>query len=256
MSTFTCPHCSQSLELPEDVAGKSVRCAKCQQTFDLPGSSAMKSGEPPARSGTETGVTDNAPSAKAPAEPDSRDLPPPRERRDIEKSSPLVPIAIIAGVVLLGLCVCGGPVVLFLGFIPFRMVHDEERVQQARKAEVAADHAHADEAVMEVRGRAEGVAEAQISIAKETLLLKEYPPLPAPAWHSDYIKLLKEKCNCDYQVVNTPKYSKEVHDEVNGWNDTMKAEIRRRPGGEILDQLQDLAQQRWKERIEAKGKKQ
>jgi hypothetical protein len=103
--------------------------------------------------------------------------------------------------------------------------------------------------------RNKGVAEASAAIAKGVLLLKEYPPLPSPAQHGEFIKLLKEKCNCDYQVIDAPKFSEELRDEVAGWNDTMKMELRRRFGATIIEDLQEEAQKRWNARIQMKDKK-
>src|SRR5260370_36245637 len=128
MATISCPHCSQSLKLPDDEVGNSVRCPKCEQTFAAPASSALASGEPPARSvNAEAGVTEKAPSAKAPAEPDSADFPVPRERRDVaEKRSLVLPIVLVAGAAMPGLCVCAAPVVILLGLLPVRMARQQE----------------------------------------------------------------------------------------------------------------------------------
>lgn len=106
-----------------------------------------------------------------------------------------------------------------------------------------------------LKGRNKGINEATASIAIGVLLLKEYPPLPAPAWHGDYIKLLNEKCGCGYQVIDAPKFSEELRDEVNGWNDTMKSELRRRFGDTIIVDLLEEAQKLWQDRVR-KSKKQ
>jgi len=99
------------------------------------------------------------------------------------------------------------------------------------------------------KARDKGRADAGEAIKKGTLLIKEYPPLPSPAQHGEYIKLLKEKCNCDYQVVDHPNYSRELHEQVNGWNDAMKIELRRLFGATIIEDLQAEAEQRWQARI-------
>jgi hypothetical protein len=100
-----------------------------------------------------------------------------------------------------------------------------------------------------LKGRNKGITEATASIANNVLLLKEYPPLPSPAWHGDYIKLLKEKCNCGYQVIDAPKFSEELRDEVAGWNDTMKMELRRRFGDTIVEDLLQESQKLWQDRV-------
>jgi hypothetical protein len=101
-----------------------------------------------------------------------------------------------------------------------------------------------------LKGRNKGITEATASIANNVLLLKEYPPLPSPAWHGDYIKLLKEKCNCGYQVIDAPKFSEELRDEVAGWNDTMKMELRRRFGDTIVEDLLQESQKLWQDRVQ------
>jgi hypothetical protein len=188
----------------------------------------------------------------------------PRDRRDIaKKSSPALLILIVAGVALLGLCVCGAPIVLFLGFMPVALVREERRaaeverdaVDQMARAEEAmkAEVMKAEEAKA-ARGLAKGVAGANDAIAKDKLLLKEYPPLPAPGWHGEYVKLLKERCKCDYQVI-AGKLAKEQEDEIKGWNETIQAELRRRHGEMIIADLQKEAEQRWRARIKGKGNK-
>lgn len=33
---LNCPHCQQSLEAPEDMAGQTVECPSCGKPFDIP----------------------------------------------------------------------------------------------------------------------------------------------------------------------------------------------------------------------------
>jgi LSD1 subclass zinc finger protein len=260
MATVTCPSCAQPLELPDDLAGETVRCAKCQQTFATGARSSVAMGEPPARS--ETGVTENAPPAEAPREVDSDGFPGPRQRRDIaEKSSPVVPIVIVGAVVVLGLCVCAAPAVVFLGFImPLRVAAHRAEEEHAvalmadQRAEAAAERAKA-ERPKGLQGFVKGVAEAQDAILKGKLLLKQYPPLPAPGWHGEYIKLLKERCKCDYEAIGAPNLPKEQQDEIKGWNETMNVELGRRHGNAILADLQVEAEKRWRDRLKAKENK-
>jgi len=261
MATISCPHCSQSLELPDDEVANTVRCPKCEQSFAAPASSALASGEPPARSGNaEAGVTEKAPSAKAPAEPDFADFPVPRARRDAaEKGSLVLPIVLVAGALMLGLCVCAAPAVIFLGLLlPVRMAHQQEAValaaqEDARRA--AEDQVARAEAAKQLPGFAKGVADAKDAVAKDKLLLKEYPPLPAPGWHGEHIKLLKEKCKCDYQVIGDQNLPKDQQEEIRGWNETMQAELRRRHGPTIIADLNKEAEKRWRDHIKPKENK-
>ncbi len=34
--TFACPHCRQSLEAPDDMAGETIACPACEQPIQLP----------------------------------------------------------------------------------------------------------------------------------------------------------------------------------------------------------------------------
>jgi hypothetical protein len=98
------------------------------------------------------------------------------------------------------------------------------------------------------KARTKGVNDATAALAQGTLLLKEYPPLPSPAEHGEFIKLLKEKCNCEYAVISAP-YSVELREEIEGWNDTMRAELRKKFGETIIDDLKTEARKRWEARI-------
>jgi hypothetical protein len=260
MTTVSCPHCSQSLEMPDHEAGNTVRCPKCEQTFATPASSALASGEPPTRSvNAEAGVTEKAPSAKASAEPDSADFPARRERRDVEpKGSLVLPIVLVAGAAMLGLCVCAAPAVIFLGLIPVQLAHRQEAEAVAAQVEArrqAVEQVARAEGANQLPGFDKGVADAKDAIAKDKLLLKEHPPLPAPGWHGEHIKHLKERCKCDYQVIGAPNLPKDQQDEFRGWNETMQAELRRRHGATIIEDLNQEAEKRWRARIKPKENK-
>jgi hypothetical protein len=94
--------------------------------------------------------------------------------------------------------------------------------------------------------RAKGAQEANDSIKAGRLKLKEYPPLPSPAWHGDYIRLLKDRCGVDYEVPALPAGVSEGDfiEEIRGWNEVMQAEIRKRFGQRILEELQEEARPR------------
>jgi predicted Zn finger-like uncharacterized protein len=254
MAIISCPHCSQSLNIPDSEAGQAVRCPKCQQTFRTGDRSAVASGEPPVGTAGDAAVTDKPPSPKPSVYDDSPEPAAPsirRERASGGTSATLIVILVLGGVAMLGLCLCA-PVAFFLGFVPVRM--------QAQNAEVVAAHEDAEVALANAAERKligfkKGVAEARDAIAQNKLLLKEYPPLPAPAWHGDYIKLLKEECNCDYQVIAAPKLAQDQQDEIKGWNQIMRAELRRRHGETIIDDLHKEAEKRWRDRGKAKDNK-
>ena len=104
-------------------------------------------------------------------------------------------------------------------------------------------------------GREKGVREATAAIAAGQLKLKEYPPLPYPPGHLEYVKLLRERCGVEYEVPKLPSgVSKDVFiQEVRGWNDTMKAEIRRQFGANVFSELEEAARKQWKSEVPAKG---
>lgn len=238
MATTYCPHCSQSFESPDDAPAASVRCPHCQRSVAAD-NAAVASGEPP---------------TPAPAREPDEGLP--SERRDIaKKSSSAVPILIVGAIVAAGLCVCALPALFFLGAFSFVVGRQDVRHEQA----AAAEQAHADKPLIAVgdapvlrEGAAKGRAEAADAIAKDKLLLKEYPPLPAPAWHSEYIKLLKERCKCDYQVIQEQNLPKAQVDEINAWNEAMTAELIRRHGPKIMMELHAEAEKRWRAGIGGK----
>ncbi|HKB03930.1 MAG TPA: hypothetical protein VKD90_17035 [Gemmataceae bacterium] len=108
----------------------------------------------------------------------------------------------------------------------------------------------------EPSGREKGVRDAQAAIAAGELKLKEYPPLPSPAAHGEYIQLLRERCDVGYEVPAKPPGLAEAvfAEEVRGWNDTMEAEINRKFGAGILGRLHQEARERWEAKVKGKGK--
>jgi len=115
-------------------------------------------------------------------------------------------------------------------------------VAAARAEEKAAAEA---QRAMVAAAQARGTTAAQQDAGRDVLKLKEYPPLPAPAWHQKYVALLKERCNVEWEVVQGPADSVALREEVIAYNAVMRAEIERRFGADILLKLQ----------IEAEGKK-
>jgi hypothetical protein len=101
--------------------------------------------------------------------------------------------------------------------------------------------------------RDKGVREATEAIAAGKLKLKEYPALPSPAQHGEYIKLLKERCDVDYEVPMLPPgvADADFRAQIAGWNETMEAEIKRKFGAGILAELRQEADKRWQEKMNA-----
>jgi hypothetical protein len=105
--------------------------------------------------------------------------------------------------------------------------------------------------------RSKGIQEAKALIATGTLQMKEYPPLPSPLQHGEYVKLLREKCGVGYMVPSLPAGVSEQDfiQEIRGWNDVMQSAIQQKFGADIFTQLHEEADSRWQERIEAAKKK-
>lgn len=103
-------------------------------------------------------------------------------------------------------------------------------------------------------GRNKGAKEAADAIAAGNLKLKEYPPLPYPPGHQEYVALLRTRCGVEYEVPQLPPGVAEADfiQEVQGWNEVMQAEIRRKYGPGIFEQLQEEARKRWSEQLSPK----
>jgi hypothetical protein len=113
--------------------------------------------------------------------------------------------------------------------------------QAAAQADANAARAAAEAALQ--ADRAQGTAAATQDIANDVLKQKEYPPLPSPAWHAQYVKLLKERCIVEWEVVQGPaNISDSLREEVNAYNEVMRAEIERRFGADIFEKLQAEAE--------------
>ena len=93
--------------------------------------------------------------------------------------------------------------------------------------------------------RDKGGRAAERSIAADILKLREYPPLPYPPGHAEFVKLLRERCGVGWEVVRLPAGGSSVglSQEVQGWNDVMRTEIRRRFGADIFTRLDEEARQ-------------
>jgi hypothetical protein len=89
-----------------------------------------------------------------------------------------------------------------------------------------------------------GVNDAKEAIARESLQLKEYPPIPYPPGYNVYTKLLRERCGVTFDVIEQPPIgvSHDIfREEISGWNTTMEAEITRRFGNDIFKKLSSEA---------------
>jgi hypothetical protein len=89
-----------------------------------------------------------------------------------------------------------------------------------------------------------GRRNAEQDISQGILKEKEYPPLPYSLEEINYIKLIKAECGVEREVINAPKDSKEIREEVAGYNEVMHGEIRRRFGADIIQKLRTKAKER------------
>jgi hypothetical protein len=86
--------------------------------------------------------------------------------------------------------------------------------------------------------RLKGMKAAIADLEKGTVKQKEYPALPYSPSHREFIRLLKKECAVEWQVVKSPdSSSKQLREEVDGYNDVMRAEIRHRFGSDIFEKL-------------------
>jgi hypothetical protein len=106
-------------------------------------------------------------------------------------------------------------------------------------------------------GRETGVKGATDAIAAGALKLKEYPPLPYPPGHQEYVALLRERCRVGYEVPQLPPGVAEADfiQEVRGWNEVVEAEIKRKHGAGIFEELHEEARKRWQEKVNPGGKR-
>ena len=76
------------------------------------------------------------------------------------------------------------------------------------------------------------------------LRLLEYPPLPYPPGHNIYTDLLKERCQVEWEIGRPGDLPEELYiQHVQGWNSAVEAEIRKRFGPSIMDDLYQQSQQ-------------
>jgi hypothetical protein len=71
-------------------------------------------------------------------------------------------------------------------------------------------------------------------------------PLPDPAWHADFVKLLKKECGVLWENVTEILYSQE---ELNGYNGVLHLEIEHRFGRGILGRLHTQAEADYRKSI-------
>jgi hypothetical protein len=99
-----------------------------------------------------------------------------------------------------------------------------------------------------VAGRQKGAEDAERDVKAGVLKLKEYPPLPYSLEEINYIKLLKERCHVEHEVLSNPsgdkEKDKELRAEVEAYNSVMTAEIKKKYGADILDKLRKEAARR------------
>jgi hypothetical protein len=89
---FTCPHCNQSLEAPQEALGQIINCPSCQGSIQLPDQQPQQSATP---------LPNYASSDSSPSP-----VPPPQtESRNIAPTSRRIALAVIIGIVIF--CVLG-----------------------------------------------------------------------------------------------------------------------------------------------------
>jgi hypothetical protein len=92
-------------------------------------------------------------------------------------------------------------------------------------------------------GKEKGLRDAEHDREKGILKLKEYPPLPYSLDEIRYIKLLKERCGVEHEVLG-PGDEQELRAEAQAYNSVMTAAIRKKFGDDILSRLRKEASKR------------
>jgi hypothetical protein len=98
--------------------------------------------------------------------------------------------------------------------------------------------------------RLKGMKAAVADIEAGKLKVKSRP-LPDPAWHGRYVKLLKKECGVEWEMV-TDKFEDKLVAEMGGYNDVMRVEIEHRFGWGILGKLAKRAEAEFRNSIEKK----
>ncbi len=151
---FSCTGCNAILEVPDEHAGKQVRCGKCQavSTAWAPSSQPVpalaespKPAPPPPETVTATDASVTAEPPQSMPAPSSSKSPPPLKSfaeptsRPLAKNggSSIMPIALVVGAVaILGVCLIGGAAVTFFSFA---LIAPNEHGHNVAKADVAFD---------------------------------------------------------------------------------------------------------------------
>lgn len=97
----------------------------------------------------------------------------------------------------------------------------------------------------QVDARQAGAEAARQAIKRgDPLRLLEYPPLPYPPGHNIYTDLLKQRCQVEWEMGRPGELPEELYiQHVQGWNSAVEAEIRKRYGQSIMDDLYRESQQ-------------
>ncbi|MSR31762.1 MAG: hypothetical protein EXR99_09680 [Gemmataceae bacterium] len=92
---------------------------------------------------------------------------------------------------------------------------------------------------------------AEKMAAEGIILFKEYPPLPSPPGHGEYIQLLKERCKADYLLVKDTGLNEKDQEKlrllVQNWNEIMNGELEKKFGPDMRAKLQKEGEDKWRE---------
>ncbi|HZY86467.1 MAG TPA: hypothetical protein VFE78_16655 [Gemmataceae bacterium] len=91
--------------------------------------------------------------------------------------------------------------------------------------------------------RQKGRQAAEDDLKKGLLKQKEYPPLPYSLQMMRFIKLMKSECGVEWEVVSSKEDSKELREEVAGYNEVMRTAIEKRFGPDVFARLRKKAEE-------------
>jgi len=121
--TATCPNCSTKLRVPDELAGRRVKCSKCGTVF------AADASRPDPAAAIQNEPRTTEPSRRRPRDEDEGELRPPKK----QKNNTALIIGLVAGVVLLGGCCCvGGGVAIYYATLGSNAKVNEQNFKQLK----------------------------------------------------------------------------------------------------------------------------
>jgi predicted Zn finger-like uncharacterized protein len=121
--TATCPNCSTKLRVPDELAGRRVKCSQCGTAF------AVEASRPDPAAAIQNEPRPTEPARRRPRDADEVQPRSPKKK----KSNTALIIGLVVGVVLLGGCCCiGGGVGIYYGTVGSNAKVNEQNFKQLK----------------------------------------------------------------------------------------------------------------------------